>query len=390
MFQNRKVVPSYLGTRPMGMTSGPSTHADTNQLLLGEIKEIIEPTDKRSLSKLYKEYNVDVQFREGTGPTTVVTFPNCLISNLFGGVADKFVYTLRADGKEPTDKKVVTTGSKVLLLCLAGSAGQAIIIGGIRESQKEDDKADEKGHNLSFSFNGILFDINDDGELKLQLTGATKVDGEPDSDKGADPEKITTTVEILKNGNFKLYTKEEKQFIHVDHENKKCEFLFDEEWNVKVNKKVVEEYGDAWSVTCKSTIAIESSKDATQKITGGTWTLDASGKTFIKSAGLEIGKATDNMLLATTYRKAETQLHSQLMGALTGLATQLGVAGAAINAACQPMKIPVAGPIIASAILQPAGVALTGAVSLVTQMVSAITSFEGQAATYLSMVNKND
>ncbi len=379
-FINRKVTPSYLGTRPMGGTEDAPTHAGTFQLLVGEIKEIIEPTDKKSLSKLYKEYHVDVQHREGVGPVATVRFPNCQIINLFGGTADKFMYTLRPDPKDPESKKSATTGSKVLMLCLNGNGGLAYIVGGIRE----DKVADEKGHNLKFSFNGITFDINNDGELKLALTGATLVDGKPDKDKGADPDKITTTVEIKKDGNLKVYTKDEKQFIHIDHANKKCEFLFDEEWNVKVNKKVNEEYGDAWSVNCKSSISIESSKDASQKITGGTWTLEASGKSYIKSAGLQVGKASDSMMLGSTYRTAQQTMNQTLSTQLTTLATQLGLIAVAVNG---PMKIPIAGPIAASAAMGPA---LIQCVTAVGQMISAIATFEGQGQTYLSQVNKND
>lgn len=197
MFQNHKVVPSYLGSRAMGTTSQASTQESTVQLLMGEVKEIIEPDSTRSLSRLYKEYTVDVQYRDGSGPVTTVTFPNCLLANAFGGVADRLSYTLRADGMQPEGKATGTKGSKVLLLCVAGSASQAFIVGGVREDKEKD----EQGHNLFFEFNGVQFAIDTDGQAKMTFRGATEANGSLKEGAGENGE---TSIELKKDSSLEF------------------------------------------------------------------------------------------------------------------------------------------------------------------------------------------
>lgn len=373
MFVNRKVVPSYLSSTPMGYGSDTATHQNTVQLLVGEVKEIIEPDSPRSLTKLYKEYTVDVQHREGGGPITTVTFPHCLVANAFGGTADKFVYTLRADSQTPDGKKVTAGGSKVLLLCVAGSTAQAFIVGGVREDQVKD----ETGHNMFFEFNGVSFAVNAEGEAKVQFKGATKPDG---SLSGAD--NGPTTVDITKDGSFKVYTKESEQFIEIDHTGKKVEVHA---------KKGLYSADNELEFTAGSTM--KASATGQMSLSSSTAGLDISVLTNVKvqSAGVLFGLATDNMMKGTTYRLQESIMNAKLATYFTGLAALATAAGTSLNAASQAMKVPVAGAIAAGAgPIQAAAVALTNMVQILAQMAAAIGVFEGASATYLSLQHKLD
>lgn len=391
-YRNRSVMPSYLGSRTMGVPQDLGTFS-TVQLLQGEVKEIIYPKDKRSQSQKYIEYRVDVQYRDGDGPATTVTFPNCYLINAFGGIADNSSYTLRADEKEPEGEEVSATGSKVLILCVNGDTSKAYIIGGIREDDAKEGETKEDGHHLAFEFNGVNFAINKNGEATLTFRGQTKVNGELGDDAVAEAEG--TRIEINKEGNVTVATPEDKQFIRVNHKDKKLEILVDEEWNTEVNGKMV--------CTVEKNIDIESKSD---KIN-----LTAGSNVVVKSTGVLVGDATDKWLLASTYRQAESTMHNMMKSAIAQLnaaGSTLTTAGATIASgagviagAASGMTVPIVGSIIAGPIIAGgAATVATGAgqvsaaaaqiIAAATQLTSAISSFEAQAEIYLSKKNKND
>jgi len=366
-YTNRSVTPSYLGSRFMGGTCRSPMQDETVQLLMGEVKEIIPTDSPRSLSKKYLEYNVEVQYREANGPTSLVTFSNCLLINQLAGVADKQHFTLRSDKKNPKGDETNTTGAKVLILCIQGNAGQAFIVGGVRE----DAGPDANDHSYFFEFNGVQQTINKDGELQIRYRGATKIDGTLDDNANADAEG--STLIFNKDGDIKVYTKDEKQFIHLNHKDKKLEILADEEWNVKVNKKLIFEAGDDISITGKKACSIE----ITDNIT-------------MKSKGVLVGDATDAWLLANKYRDAETQMLKQISTAMQTLMSLIQTAAISLTAAAAANAPPIVGGAIAATPFAAAGTALTSAAPIFMQVSTAIESFEAQASTYLSTKNKND
>ena len=213
--------------------------------------------------------------------------------------------------------------------------------------------------------------INKDGELQVRYRGATKVDGTLSDD--ADAVAENSTVIFTKEGGIKMYTPEEKQFIHLDHKNKKLDILVDEEWHVKVNKKLVFEMDDTMQVTGKKTCTIE-----------------MDDKVFIKSAGVHVGGASDAWMLGSTYRQNEGMMNQKLSGFMNALNSLIMTAATNLQIASGLHKIPIAGPIAGSVPLQLAAVALQSAGPLFAQMASAITTFESSASSYLSTKNKND
>jgi hypothetical protein len=382
------VIPSYLSTEPMGYTESMGSF-DSMALMVGEIQEIIYPDDKRNVNKKFIEYRVAMQYRQGQDPAAGVEFANCLLMNSFGGAADQFKYTLRPDSKEEKAEGTFGRGSKVLVLCLNGESSRSYIIGGIRDSSL-DEPDENEGHSLSFKFNGISFGISADGAAKLSFNGPTKADGTLDTSvEGASDENGPTTLELKADGSFKLSTKDDNQSILVDHANKSASFAFDEEFHLSVNGTVNESSDDDWTLDVGSTLTAKAS-ETVEIEAGSTLTLKATGRSYIRSAGLQIGAATDSMMKGTTYRLAQQGLHQQLLGALATLSTQIATAGAAITAAVGPLAIPITGPAAAAAILAPAGIALSGAAASISQMSTAIAGFEGQSAGFLSTVNNND
>lgn len=384
ILEDNSVVPSFQGLKRTGVAADTGNMSNL-ALRMGEVKAIVYPDDPLSITKTFVEYSVEVQHRDGRGAGTTSKYVGCLVANLFGGAADVFRYTLRKDDQSDTGKDGVGVGSKVLLLCVNGQTTRAMIVGGLRDLKTDAEQTDTKddGHNLFFEFNGISFRVNKDGEARVQFRGPTKVDGTLDTDAGADEKQGPTTVEFLKNGNLKVYTKDDKQHLLIDHANKKADFLFDEEWSVKVNKKVTEEYGDKWTVTAGSSIAIESKKAVRFKASDD-WTMTAGGNIRLKSPGTLIGDATDFMLLGTAYRQAQQTLHNQLSSGFQTLVTQFTQIAIAVNG---PLKVPIYGGALASVAMGPA---VVQCVTALGQMMAAIKSFEAQGDTLISKKNKND
>lgn len=377
ILNDNTVIPSYLSSSEQGvrwMDPGDQTNL---ALRYGEVRGIVYPTDPKSLSKRFVEYTVEVQQKDANGPGAAITYANCLQMGLFGTSADFFKYTLRADDKQGR-KSSLGVGAKVVLMCLNGDTTRALIVGALRDTGTDKDGSlpggrDEKedGHNLAFEFNGVQVTINKDGELQVRYRGQTKVDGTLSDDANKDAEG--STVVFDKEGSIKLYTKDEKQFVHLNNKDKKLEILADEEWNVKVNKKLSFEAGDDVSLKGDKSCVVE-----------------MGSRVSIKSAGVDVGDATDAWLLAETYRRAETQMLKQIattMQALTGL---VATAGASLTAASAANAPPIVGGLAAAAPFAAAGGALTSAGPLFAQMGLAIEAFEAQSAAFLSKKNRGD
>lgn len=193
-----ETIPSFL--------SGPGqSHAGANgflnniRLRIGEVQELVPPKDKRNRNKKFNEYRVFVQHKEN-GTATTKMYEGCLLVNMFGGLADYLKFTLRADKVAEKKKGAPGLGSKVLLLCINGESHSAVILGGLRDA--EFDKDEDKGHNLTFAFNGVDVEIDKDGQLKLSVNGPTKADGKAVSENS----KLPSTIKIEKDGKITAVT----------------------------------------------------------------------------------------------------------------------------------------------------------------------------------------
>jgi len=363
------VIPSYMGIESRSNTS-PNMALNDSVLRQGEIKKIVYPQDPTSYSKKFIEYEVDVSYRDGSNSYTTARYRGVQANNLFGGVADQFWSTYRADAAPDTySSSGIGNGSLVYILCVGGSQRFGVIIGGARNPESAPDQQSE-GHHLYFEFNGVQVQIKDDGELELVWKGKTKSNGELSDD--AIPEAEGTKIQINKQGNVLIATPDEAQYIKLDNENHKLEILGDTEWNVNVNGSTNIVTQDVTTIT---------SHDQT--------TLNADNNIYMRSAGVLVGDATDYWMLGTTYRNGESQLNSQLKSYLQTLGKmsddvaqgfakgvpKLGAVGTLPDAVAEIGK--------ALAIWNTMG-------SVFNQMANAIQTFEAQAPRYLSPKNKTD
>lgn len=220
---NGVIVPSYMSMSDRGGMVDMGNQSDTT-LRFGEVKAIVFPDDDKSISKRFIEYTVNVYHKDSSGPGSTQVYGGCVVSNGFGLGGDLIRYTLRPDAVK-TDKNVqVGIGAKVLLLCINGDRPRAVIIGGLRDplTQIEEDTVvdkEEDGHNLYFEFNGVVFKIDKEGKATLQFKGATDAKGKAleGNDEAAQP----TTIIINKDGDFSITTKDDGQFIKIEHKDKK-------------------------------------------------------------------------------------------------------------------------------------------------------------------------
>lgn len=361
------VIPSYLGASS-SYSRKPNSQLTDNSLRLGEVRGIVYPNDPGSYSKRVVEYDIDVQYRDGEGVSSTSKFRGVAANNIFGGIADQFHATYRA---EPNPKEYSSNGfgvgSKVLVACVGGSQQFGIILGGIKDP---DDEAESKadGHNLFFEFNGVRVQIKDDGELELTFRGKTKVDGELDN--SAVPEAEGTRLQINKEGNFLIATPDDAQYVKFNHQDHKLEVLADTEWNVQVNGQTV--------ITSQGSIEVTTNAEATH---------NASGNIFMRSAGVHVGGATDQWVKGTTYRNAESSMNNQLLSVMQSVSQQLTDAATSLQTAAIANAI---SGSTAAPDFSKAAVALAQMGALFVQMAGVIQVFEAASGTYLSNKNLTD
>jgi hypothetical protein len=344
-FFNNHVKPSLVHSRRAGATQDTGGFS-TYGLLQGEVKKILYPDTPENPSKEVR-YKVDVQFRRGSEPAYSVTFPSVGVSTLFGGPADQVRYTLRADPETPKQGQTVGVGAQVLLLCVSGDVRRAYIIGGLQNGIPE---SAEDGHNYSSEFNGFSHSVDKDGQALFAFRGATNTDGT--LAPSADPAAENATISFTKDGSITIISPGD-QSIRVNHANKSIEIVADAEWNVQVKGNT--------TIQTDGTTTVDS---------GGTTTVNSGGRVSIQSPGVTIGAGTQQLMMGTTYRAAETVLH----GALQALAAAINTAGVQMG------LVPVGGAMMAGPTLTAAAAAFA----------AALAAFEAASPAYLSTKNRND
>jgi hypothetical protein len=213
------IIPSIFETSDVGMFNRTNPNLSNDLMRVGEVVKVIYPEDPESVTSKFIEYNVMVQHSEnGTAVTKI--YNHCILINSLGSKADSSYHTLRPKDsllKSPAETSAIKAGygSKVLILCINGKSHDAIIIGGIRDDSDSDKGKKAKGHHLSWEFNGVHIDINDDGSFSLEKKGATKSDGTQDPKT---PEVARQTkISVDSDGSFKVNTKDDKQTVIIDN-----------------------------------------------------------------------------------------------------------------------------------------------------------------------------
>jgi len=177
----------------------------------GIVTAIYYPEDVNNTSKKEIEYDVLVLNKENQS-VTFTKFRGCVVSNMFGMTNNSLSYTLQAGEKD--EKGFIKNGSMVLILCLNGSpdANQAMIIGGLQHpDQKTYSSAD--GQFYDFTFNGMNYNINKDGELTITFSG------NPDLNNPQDNPAAPTVLKFDKDGGFTI-SDNEQQSIALNRTSK--------------------------------------------------------------------------------------------------------------------------------------------------------------------------
>lgn len=383
------ILPSYLRGQPSPMMS-------SLPLRFGRVIKIRDVGTQDNKNTSFTEYDVLIEEGSEHAAPTRYVIPRCLVISAFGGVADFTRWTPRIT-QDFANKDDFGLGSRVLVLCVNASSYKGIILGGVQNAGTKEHPTEEKddpslGHHGTFQFNGIRFDIDKDGQLTLLFRGATKDDNSlTDS---ADPAAEGTTLTITKDGSFKVFTKDDAQHLLIDHKNKVIDILADTDWKVK----------------SKGKFTLESAQQTDLTVSTGNCSITVkAGQHRIDSLGVFCGaQAVDAFVKGTTYRIAETTMHTTMLGALATLAAAgaalnaaaaaLSAAGGSVTAAATAMKVPVAGAVAGSIPLNLAGGSLVGAgastaaagasvIAAASTLTAAISTFEGGTASYLSLKN---
>jgi hypothetical protein len=343
MLSDGTILPDYI--RPVkDRRSGFEQALNDMSLRVGQIKAVYAPNDPGNNNGKFYEYDVKVDYTDGISGLSKIIYPNCRTGTLFGGVGDFLRVTPRPLSQANPDPRNLDNGWKVLLLCVNDSRKNAIIIGGYPHANMTADDP-SLGHNLHFNFNGIDAKIDDSGQITLTYNGKTQLDGTPDP--SVNPISPGTMLQIANDGSFKLVTPGSNQSVTIDN--------------------------------TQNQINLQASL-----------------------GGFLVNTATDAFIKGTTYRAAETEMHTQQTEAITQLSTQLAQvslqliqASVALQVVSNLFKIPVAGPKIAQQPMQQASQAIQQAAQTLGQtitplgtIIESIDTFEAAAVTYLTLIHK--
>lgn len=303
---DRSIVPSFLSTEGASNYYGGDMF-NNNELRMGEVQEIIDPTDIRSVSKKFNEYSV---FVEHTANGTAVTkmYEHCMLINEFGSLADSLVFTLRTDpsairGKGPG------LGAKVVILCINGAGHAPLIIGGVRDTKDKNDL--KAGHHLDFVFNGVAIGIDNDGQLSLKVQGATDLKGVPHNDS------LPTSLTIDKTGTLEISTKGGESTVTVNQDGTIA---------IQGKKSVTSNVGSNKMVIEDGKITIESPE--VEINASGDVKVSAGGKATIDAPIIELGAGTAGNPLAGVVLGAHLDSLSGLPFSVSG--------GVSLTVTCKP------------------------------------------------------
>lgn len=367
------IVPTFQAARST-VAEGPQTEQFGQWgLRVGQVRDIILPKDKRSVSKKFIEYHVEVQHRDSHGRVSNVLYPNCFLASTFGGRGDKVRFTHRFAKK--TDGNGVGEGSGVIIGHINGDRQQAVILGGIRDSEDETDD-DKLGHNYFNEFNGVQQLIDNDGQYSVTFTGATNYDGTLKD--GVEESNGGAFFKFLKNGNFEIV--HDAQKLELKHAEKSWNMEAEENIDLLTKKGYVH-------IIAEGDVNIFGHGEISDMRLGVKF-----GRISLESnTGVSIGAdaelATEHLILGDTWARQMTALCTALNGALSAATTALAAAAAGVAASAAGLS-PV--PPTAAAGAAAAAAALTAASTALAGGGSALANFQSQLPMMISKKNTCD
>lgn len=382
VLDDNTVIPSYLGSQERGGSPGSTALLNDNVMRLGEVKKIVYPDDDLSYGKKAVEYEVEVQYRDGNGIYTTSTWRGVTVSTLFGGRADRYHATMRADAEkdnstsgDSSSDNSVGIGNKVLLLCLAGDQQKAIIMGAVNDPDDENIKgesAKDKGHNLFFEFNGVRFTIEDNGRTVLTFKGATDEKGHVKEDN---KDSTGATLEITDKGDMKMFVYDkngdDQARILWDHQNGNMELYTSGDLKTKSDKET----------------DMDASKGFSLLVGQGKAEFRVRDEVIIDCDAVQVNKADEAWVLGTTWRKDLKSMHDDIKSALNSASQALSQASTQMGVGSTLNAIPYTGGGAAQSNFKQVGMKLSEAGQQLSKAASAISTYEGKADGHLSEVH---
>ena len=191
------------------------------RLEIGQIESIYTVDDKQNNAQgnpgAFTVY--DVMVHRQNGATELI--PRCrMLQPSFGGGINNFLEVLPTDsGSNGKDSKVsagLKRGHFVLVGFIGGRKDSPVILGAMPHTNKVAvAKRPKKGKGTHFEgeIQGVNFQIDNDGSLKVTQQSPKKDDGTPSN------EKIKTTIHVQKDGSIEITTNE-KQKVRIDSQTK--------------------------------------------------------------------------------------------------------------------------------------------------------------------------
>lgn len=363
------VLPTFMGVNGQGPVSGYQAAVYQPFLRLGRVIKTHNPTDETNRSKLFFEYDVLVEHNDNLSSQARIVIPRCRMMSFFGGVADFSRFTPRQMEVETKFEDELTEGSQVLVMCVNGNSQEGVIIGGIQHQKAEADNPSD-GHHTIMQFNGMRFGIDKDGQLSITFNGKTNAKNAIQGD----PLASGTTLTFQKDGSFKVFTKDDGQYFHVDHASKRIDM----------------KAATGWNVTSEGTAKIGAFSDITFTSSSAWCTVNApAGRISLQSLGVTMGLGTDAHVLGTRYRAAEAVSNAAVIAGSSATASAWTATGIAMDLQA-----------VAFMLLDPSGLTTTAtaaaaqaakvAAGAEAAAALAIGTFETAAPSYLSLKNVLD
>jgi len=142
----------------------------------GFVVDLYDVDDEDNIGKVGPEYDILVFEQVEDGPQSPVLYKNAISADMFGGIADFFIFKRRKRPDEDNDP-VIQKGSLVLLLCTDGNPDKAVIIGAIPHGGNKRRLKKADGQALEWEYNGLNVQVGDDGSISITQRGKTDIDG---------------------------------------------------------------------------------------------------------------------------------------------------------------------------------------------------------------------
>ncbi len=292
------IIPSSLLQIQDSNSSGSFNHSFNNfSLKSGAILKTYDIEDDRNLSKLTPEYDVVTISQDEDRGITSTIYKHCISLDSLGGISDFSETKLNTPTKNDFKSNLESDkqdGSLVLLLCLDGISEKGIIIGGLSHPSRKTTLTKANGKHKEGEFNGINWQINKDGELKITFKSASDNKGKYTNEQAkgsfAKFEKDGSIV-ISDNNTENIRIDKTKKTIDVNS-NKDISFSTGNNFNITaINNIDLKLKGLLISASGKASINFKNSFDL---IVGSEFKL-SSKSTTIQSTAIKLQAATINI-----------------------------------------------------------------------------------------------